>query len=544
MTSEPVQASRPGRFTTPVVTVVFALFMLAALVGLAALLIWQNYRGSVETTEARAVSSAQVVGAHISWMMQAGDQALRRMDAALGDMPVSSMTDVIEDIRKAVGDLPEGFQYSVYDETGRLRYSSVSEAVGIQVSDREYFQRLRDGEQVVISPQLEERLSGEQVFVIARRIDRGGRFHGAASIAVPTKTMDEFWSLLKLGPDSVVSVIRSDGLLVGRHPQLPEAIDLSATPLFTQYLPESPGGFYHSNSSVADGVSRIVGYRQIERWPLVAVAGIERGEALSFFWQNLRDGLLISLPVLGLLVGGMVWILRLLRADATRRLALEEAVERNKFLMREIHHRVKNNLQAVSSLVRLQPLPSERKDDLARRIAAMVAVHEQIYGADQFEQVNLAPYVERLVRDVAEGFRSPVAVETRVAPLTVGPDQAMPLGLIINEVVTNAFKHAFTNRAGGHLLVALSVDGNTARLAIEDDGPGYAPAEGRGMGSRLIDGFVAQLGGELDVDTGEGTRIVVTFPVEWPQKNPVRAAEPTPQRETGGPASPSSVLAG
>ncbi|MBX3576215.1 MAG: ATP-binding protein [Rhizobiaceae bacterium] len=490
-----------------------AALILAVFAGLAALLIWQNYRSALQAAEARAMSSAQVVAAHIEWMMEASDQALQRIDAALGDTPVSSAEEAIADIRNAVGNLPEGFQYSVYDETGRLRYSSVPEAVGIQVSDREYFRKLRDGQQVVISPQLKERLSGEQVFVVARRINRGGTFHGAASIAIPTRAMDEFWLLLELGPRSTVSVIRSDGWLVARHPQLPETIDLGDTPLFTQYLPASPSGFYHNTASIADGLSRIVGYRKVELWPLVALVGIERGEALGFFWRSLRDGMLIGVPLMGLLIGGMFWILRLLRADVGKRVALEHALERNNFLMREIHHRVKNNLQAVSSLVRLQPLPHERKEDMVRRIAAMVAVHEQIYGADQFEQVDVAPYLERLVREVAEGFRGHVMIETQIEPLSIGPDHAMPLGLLVNEVVTNAFKHAFADRTSGRLGVRLSVEDRRARLVIEDDGPGYSTAERRGMGSRLIDGFVAQLDGTLDIDTRDGTKFVVTFPV-------------------------------
>jgi two-component sensor histidine kinase len=386
--------------------------------------------------------------------------------------------------------------------------------VGIDVSDREYFQRLRDGDSVVISPQLEERLSGEQVFVVARRISRSGEFHGAASIAIPTKKMDEFWNLMALGPNSTVSVIRTDGWLVARHPQLPQSIDLSGSQLFTDLLPVAPSGFYHNAASLADGLSRIVGYQKVERWPLVATTGIERGEALQLFWSNLRAGLLIGIPMIGLLSLGVFWIARLLQADAGRRLVLEQALERNTFLMREIHHRVKNNLQAVSSLVRLQPLSQERKDDMTRRIAAMVAVHEQIYGADQFDRVEVAGYVDRLAKEVAQGFRGHISIETRIDPLTLGPDHAMPLGLIVNEVVTNAFKHAFADRVDGRLLVGLSVEGKTARLVIEDDGPGYAPDHEEGMGSRLIDGFVAQLRGTLEIDTAAGTKVVVTFPVD------------------------------
>lgn len=500
---------------TPLAATWLAIIMLAAIGGLGSLMIWQNYRAVLEAGEARAKSSAQIVAAHMEWMIEASDQALRRIDAALGGEPIRVSAGATADIRQAVGDLPAGFQYSVYDETGHLRMSSAPDAIGIGVWDREYFQRLREGDAIVISPQLEERLSGERVFVIARRISRNGQFHGAASIAIPTRTLDEFWSTMELGPRSTVSVIRADGWLVARHPQLDQTIDLSRSPLFTDYLSASSSGFYHSAVSPADGLSRIVGYRKVDNWPLVATAGVERGEALQHFSTSLWVGLAVGLPTIGLLVLGTFWIVRLLRADAARRLELEHALERNEFLLREVHHRVKNNLQAVSSLVQLQPLPKEGKEGLARRIAAMVAVHEQIYEADQFDRVELAPYAERLVKEIAAGFSDDIRVETKLEPLSIGRDQALSVGLIINEIVSNAFKHAFASKSEGRLMVELSREGENARLLIEDDGPGYSPGNGRkGMGSRLIAGFVAQLGGVLNIDASRGTTVVVTFPLQ------------------------------
>lgn len=514
----PDNNERPQRWrylvATPLAATWLVFVLLAAIGGLAALMIWQSYTAALEAGEAKAKSSAQVVAAHMEWMIEASDQALRRIDAALGDQPIRTSAGVIADIRQAVGDLPEGFQYSVYDETGHLRFSSIHEAIGIQVSDREYFQRLREGDSIVISPQLEERLSGEQVFVIARRISRDGRFHGAASIAIPTRAMDEFWTTMELGPSSTVSVIRTDGWMVARHPQLAETIDVSGTPLFTTYIPVASGGFYHSAGSPADGIPRIIGFRKVDNWPLVAAVGVERGEALQYFWTTLRSGLAVGIPVIGVLILGAVWIVRLLRADAARRLDLEQALERNQFLLREVHHRVKNNLQAVSSLVQLQPLPRDSKEDMTRRIMAMIAVHEQIYGADQFDRVELAPYAERLVRDIAAGFSGNVDVETRLEPLSIGRDQALPIGLIINEIVSNAFKHAFAGEDEGRLYVELSREGENARLVVKDDGSGYMPADARkGMGSRLIAGFVTQLGGVVHVDNSDGTTVTVTFPV-------------------------------
>jgi two-component sensor histidine kinase len=503
-----------GWMSAPFAAIWLAIVMLIGIAVLGGMMIWQTYNSAIDLSEARAKASAQVVAAHIEWMMEASDQALRRIDAAVGDAPIRNSAGTIANIRDAVADLPEDFQYSVYDETGRLRFSSVPEAIGIDVSDREYFRKLRDGDWMVISPQLEERLSGEQVFVVAQRIAREDGFRGAASIAIPTGAMDEFWSLMELGPDSTVTVVRTDGWLVARHPQLPHAIDFNTSPLFTEFLPGQTSGFYHSEGASTDGIPRIIGFRKVDNWPLVATAGIAWSEALQFFWVSLRSGLAIGLPMVGLLVLGIGWIVHLLREHAERNLELQQALERNEFLLREIHHRVKNNLQAVSSLVRLQPLPQETKDDLGRRIAAMIAVHEQIYRGDQFDRIELAPYAERLVKEVTAGFPGKVTLDTSFEPVTIGRDQALPVGLILNELISNSYKHAFRDRDGGTLRVALTCEGENVKLVVEDDGGGYEPQEvSGGMGRRLIEGFVGQLNGTLEVDTTNGTRSVLTFPV-------------------------------
>lgn len=498
---------------TPLAAVGFAAFLLTAVAALATLMIWQSYSAALRTGEAKATSSAQIVAAHLEWMLEASDQALRRIDSALGNEPVRVTIGAISDIRDAVGDLPEGFQYSVYDETGRLRLSSVPEAIGIDVSDREYFNRLEGGEGVVISPQLEERLSGEQVFVIARRIARDGVFRGAASIAIPTRTMDEFWSTMELGPSSSVAAIRKDGWLVARHPQLDRSINFRDAIWFAELLPQQPGGFYHSPVSPADGKSRIVGYHTVKNWPLVATTGVERGEALQHFKASLVGGLAVGVPTVIIMILGTLWIARLLSKDVTQRQNLEQALERNAFLFREIHHRVKNNLQTVLSLLRLQPLPETVKANMSRRISAMVAVHEQIYESDQFDQLELSSYIKRLVTRIASTFPGNVEIGFELEPVTVERDHGLPIGLIVNELVSNAFKYAFSN-GFGHLSVQLSADGEKGHLRITDDGPGYSTKNMRkGMGSKLIAGFVAQIDGTLELDSSAGTTATITFPV-------------------------------
>jgi len=502
------------RIATPVAAITLTTVLLAAVLGLAALIIWQGYRSALSTAEARAQASAQIVAAHIEWMMAASDQALRRIDAAVGDNPVRSTADSIADIAQAVGDLPAGFEFSVYDVTGRTRLASASDDAVADISDSAYFGELRDGASIVISQG--PKVQGERsFFVIARRMARDGAFRGVASIAIPSSRMDLLWRSLNLGPFSTVSIIRSNGWLVARHPDLDRPLDLSKSPLFVNFLPEKSEGVYYSAVSPADGVARIVGFSRVKGWPLVATTGIDRGEALAGFSSSLRTGLALGLPVIAILLAGAWWIARLLGADEERRAALETALERNRFLFREIHHRVKNNLQTVSSLVRLQPLPKEVRDDMGRRIAAMVAVHEHIYQSDQFDRVEMSGYVDRLVREIAAGYDRAVEIDTRLVPLTVSRDQALPVGLIINEVVSNAFKHAFTDDTPGRLTVEIAEpEIATGRLTIGDNGPGRRPeGERKGMGSNLVDGFVAQLGGRYSFENRDGTVFSMTFPL-------------------------------
>jgi two-component sensor histidine kinase len=502
-----------ARIARPGTAIALTAIIIAVALVLAGLLVWQNYRLALTAGDTKAQSAADIVAAHMDWMVEASDQALRRIDTAIGDRPLGTVKDVVSDISEAVGDLPQGFQYSVYDAAGVLRLSSVSRAGSIRIDDRDYFKQLKAGMPLVISPRLTERLTDRPVFIIARSIMRKGQFHGVASIAIPVQKIDEFWNAIGLGAHSTVSVLLADGWVVARHPDLRQPLNIAGATVF-KMLPKSPHGTYYSPVSPADGMARVVGYRKIEHWPLIAIAGMDIDEVLDMFWHSLELQLAFGLPALILLVGFAVWIAWLLRAFAVRNLELEEAVERNHALFREIHHRVKNNLQAVSSLIRLQPLPDEVRSDMARRIAAMVAVHEHIYQQDQFERVSLAPYVERLVGEIARSYPQEVEIDTQLAPMTVDRDLVLPIGMIVNEVVSNAFKYAFHGRAAGRLGVTLAESGGEATLKIADNGPGLSDDGKKGMGSRLIAGFVGQIGGRYQIDSNDsGVTFILVFPL-------------------------------
>ncbi len=486
---------------------------LLAILTVAGFIILENYRNALKEGESRALASAHVVAAHLEWMIEASDQALRRIEAELGDRPIDAEPALVANLTRAVGDLPMGFEYSLVDADGKVRFSSTEPATETDHSQRAYYMRLKEGQELTFTRLLDNERAGRPSFIIARRIDRDGTFRGVASITIPNESLDRFWASMDLGPNSTISVIRDDGWLIARRPTATRPVDTSSTEWFPMTRRQS-SGIYHSPVSPVDGFARIVAFWKVAGWPLVALAAIDRQEVLDQFWRNLFSDTLIMLPLMAVLIIAAVWINRLLYRTAARNEQLEQAAERNRFLLREIHHRVKNNLQAVLALVRLQALPAEARDDMSRRISAMIAVHEQIYQTDQFEQVEVAPYATKLITDIASGYDVPVHLDLDLQPLTVDREQALPIGMIINEVVSNSFKYAFAGRSQGKLGVALREEDQNLHLTIRDDGPGIEVfSRAGGMGSRLIANFVRQLGGQFTTTNDGGTVFSMTAPL-------------------------------
>ena len=505
---------RPHGSARPSLPLWLAGVLTAVVLGFGALTVSENYNNALREGEARAVSSAHVVAAHMEWMMEASDLALRRVEAAIGGRPIDSSAELILDLERAVGELPAGFQYAILDQDGQTRFSSAVDDISPNHAERPYFLRLKEGEPLTFSRLLDNERAGKPAFIIARRIGSGSDFRGVASITIPNDNLDRFWSSMNLGSNSTISVIRDDGWLVARRPSALNPVNLSTTDWYP-LTRKNATGFYHNPVSQIDGHARIVAFWKVQDWPLIALAAIERQEVLDQFWRNLFADAMVLMPLMAILLGASFWIYTLLYRTAVRNEALEQAAERNRFLLREIHHRVKNNLQAVLALVRLQRLPPEVRDDMGRRIGAMIAVHEQIYNTDQFEEVEVAPYATRLISDIASSYDMPVELHLDLAPIALDRDQALPLGMIINEVVSNAFKYAFTGRSEGKLTVQLVQDGDELRLTIHDDGPGVAEdTRTTGMGTKLISSFVRQLGGQSELHNDNGAVFTLTAPLE------------------------------
>ncbi|MBD8064505.1 hypothetical protein IC608_03335 [Devosia sp. PTR5] len=473
--------------------------------GLFSFFILRGVEQTGQQLEAESQAAAQVVATNGGWMAQLARQTLLRVDASLG--PFLDLQN--EQLKNAVGSLPTGVNVYVVDESGDTKFATVPGMGTINVADRRYFAEVRQGMPFYTSGLMISRLHGENIFIFVKRIERNGAFRGAVLVSFNSKLLQEFWASLDLGAGSTVSLVRIDGELMARYPQPDGPVDLSDSVLIAQYLPQAPVGTYVSKASPVDGVARVVSYRLIPDTRILALASIATEPRWAAFRTAVWTVILIVAPIVLGLMGGWFWVLQLLRRDRRQREDLQKALETNTLLFREIHHRVKNNLQSVQSLVRMQEMPTSAKVDLQSRLTAMVAMHEHIYRHDRYEEIDASELIPVVVDDVVRSYGSHVEVSYDLSSLPVDRDHLTPLSLLLAELVTNALKYAFPDNREGRIAISLEPAGEgRCLLRVSDNGVGMAeplPGAPQSMGMRLIRGVVAQMAGHYAFTVDNGT---------------------------------------
>jgi two-component sensor histidine kinase len=217
---------------------------------------------------------------------------------------------------------------------------------------------------------------------------------------------------------------------------------------------------------------------------------------------------------------------------------LERTASQRQLLLRELYHRVKNNLQVVEALMAMQSrsLDDERAKEAffvtRQRVSTLALIHQQLLQSGDLSRIDLKDFLARLADNLAftqGASERSIAVEVTADNIDIAIDFAIPLGLLVNEFVTNAFRHAFAANLGGTIRVSAVRDGDRLSLAIADDGHG-GPADPRmnpandPIGERIAHTLITQLGGTLEITQEHGRRVSMVIPLPTETSDLYRAA--------------------
>lgn len=205
---------------------------------------------------------------------------------------------------------------------------------------------------------------------------------------------------------------------------------------------------------------------------------------------------------------------------------IENSLIEKETLLKEVHHRVKNNLQLISSILNLQSTYLQDETLLQyfkesqSRVYTMASVHEELYEAENFQKVDLNAFLNRIVPDLIQLYSQDTIItyEIKAEEILVELSLAIPVGLIVNEIITNSIQHAFPEYAKGHIDIRCNLENSTIELYIHDNGIGISetrdPKESHSLGIQLIDTLVKQIKGKYNIQNQQGCTFHLMIPFQ------------------------------
>jgi two-component sensor histidine kinase len=284
--------------------------------------------------------------------------------------------------------------------------------------------------------------------------------------------------------------------------------------------------FLEQNVSIADSLSNLEKTGQIAEMQTRYETDIKEAQISDLSHSNKintqRMILFGAAACILALVLALFWVQK--RKLQKQKEQITEQSEKLKWLMKELHHRVKNNLQIVSSLLNLQSYRLKDKDDESvaalkesqLRVQAMSLIHQRLYQVDEVSLVNFKLYISDLTETLmkaygydADSFDLQVNIEKELLDV----DTVMPLGLLVNEVITNSFKYAYKDVLRPALTITLLDKSKQIELSVTDNGPGMNATDNKkGFGKQLINALTKQLKAKCEVNVVKGTSYLFTIP--------------------------------
>jgi two-component sensor histidine kinase len=489
----------------------------------------------LEQRRAQAVTLAQFAATYSARLY---DESSRVADEVARRLRTSDLDDkaLHNFLAKRAADATVDDYLVVLDAQGRVRATSESaNPRAINYGRPGFADAWRSNAQQIV-PALKSRLSGAVIYSLSRRLEGpDGRFAGVVGVNVRPEGIQP--TAKRLPQDPLLTVWDRNGRFIAAS-----FMDFDAAG--RAIAPPKPAGLGVTGSAPADPADRLTIARPVQGWPLVASASYDKAGVLAGWRRDLAETIaLVLLAFLG--IGALVFVgVKTADREARARAELERsnalaatALQERDLLLKEVHHRVKNSLSMTASLLYLQerrfndPVVREAFESTRRRLSSIGLAHEALYGGSSLADVDLSAYLTRLVGELGDAYGASargVTVSAEIEALSLPAPQATPVGLIVAEAVTNAFKHAFAGRGATTITVRVRRQGlDEVEIEVRDDGDGFPDPDAAdrvgGLGARLIESLSEQLRGQVTRRNDGGAVLRLVFPAP-PQRSSARAA--------------------
>ncbi len=496
-----------------------ALVVAALMAVVFGLLAWDHL---VERAEMQATRYAELVAEYMQRLVQTQDVVLTAAEEALARF--ANGTDDARAhlfLRRLTNRIEGSVGLAFVRQDGAFLFTSFARDTANRPQNRAYLHKTPPGG--IFVDRLRVRPQNVDALVVTRRAAGAAGEAGVWLSAVEIGVVDAFLRAIASGRGETASLLREDGTLLVRNREVDRPVTLPADGKMMQVIAERGSGTFRT-VSVIDGVDRIYAMRRVPNTKLYAKFGIPV-RAVVRDWA-LATG--VAALVFGA-IGGAAYMMarstaRRMRAEAAQvalvfdRRLLEEAEKTaavHETMLRELNHRVKNSLQMIQALIRLQRGKPEgpNLDEVAARVQAIAVIHDLLYQTSGTFDVDFGEMLRRIgASDAIAPPEGKLEVVVEAEPIELDVAIATPLALCVVELLTNASKHAY-GAEGGRVTVTLrSRSDGRAVLAVADTGRGLPEGEGRRSGLRVVEALVRQVDGELTVNCDGGARFEIDFP--------------------------------
>jgi two-component sensor histidine kinase len=515
----------------------FVALAVVAGLGLWTAFLWQNYRAALAKARNNIGFASWLAEEHVRGTVGGMDVLLQGvvdevdndgLQAALSDEKVRTR------LQHGAKTLPHLGDILVFDQDGRLNFSTSTLPAQTAIMDSPVLHALRDEGQSLFFTAWKTPASGQFLVGVGRRLTHAATFQGVVLGVLDFSFFQRFAQSLGLPPGSAVAVYSPDARLVLRQPVAGEDLvkDYRDLPLFSREARlQTAAGIYEATDP-RTGTEEFYAYRRLPDLPLIVQVSTPKAANLRDWWFFVfaSSGFALGgLAITVLLTGAAVRSIRLLEEararEASVNVSLAATVAQQEMLFREMHHRTKNNLQMIASLVALQarrepdPAVRQRLQETIGRVTSMAAIHQQMQGSDNLAVADCSAYLAAVcdsLRLTAE--HDNIEIETDLEPLRCSMADAVALGQIVNEALTNSLKHAFPAGRAGRVEVSLKrAADDRLVLSIKDNGIGMPTeaTDSSSLGLLVIRSMALKLEAELNWRSSEtGTEVEVIVPAK------------------------------